>query len=107
MKNKKENKKERKLNDDEIFEVELFNSLAFYGYLFPKSIKEVDRFEELYGNTEIDTPAIIELPTNKVLPNFQENKNIEMDLSLNKAAFRSKRNDSFDLPEDKSKKDSD
>lgn len=76
------------------FSVNLFSSLKEYGYVFPKTDKDVEKFEALYGNTEIETP-LVQLPSNKTDLNFpSENFDFKM------AAYSPTGKSSFSFPED-------
>ena len=52
----KDQKKNRSGNKEKEFEKALFYALKANGYLFPATLDDVEKFEELYGNTEIDMP---------------------------------------------------
>lgn len=76
------------------FAVNLFNSLKEYGYVLPKTEKDVEKFEKLYGNTEIETP-VVKLPiTNKNIDFSSENFNFQM------AAYSSSNKTGFIIPKD-------
>jgi hypothetical protein len=56
-------KRKSKINKNtDNFELNLFRSLKSYGYIFPASIKDVEKFEELYGNTDINAPSHFKFP---------------------------------------------
>ncbi len=40
------------------FEAELYDSLKFYGYLFPENVRDVELFEKLYGKNEVKSPVV-------------------------------------------------
>jgi len=84
-------------NVEKSFESDLFFSLKSYGYLFPENTKEVERFEDLYGNTEIDVPMEFEpvLPDNVLISNADFTK------GLGVAAFSTMNNNSFKKPDEK------
>ena len=88
--------------ENQNFEIDLFNALKSYGYLFPKDTKDVDNFENLYGNTEIETPPFVE--------QSKRNENLEIkntDFNLRLAAFAPKSNNSISLPNNTKKGDAD
>jgi len=93
-----ENKKDKK--NDQLFEHEFYKALNFYGYLLPNNSNDIERFEELYGKTEIDTPSLIELPKTKSEKSIPLLGEMNFDLSLGVAAFTSNENDSFHIPDD-------
>lgn len=99
MTQSKKNIKPLEKKNSNAFEVELYYALKSYGYLFPETIKEVERFEKLYGDTEITIPSDIELPKIIKKLNNQSLEDVDFNLSMNKAAFSSN-NDSFNLPGD-------
>lgn len=94
-------KRNQNLSEELKFEQKLFQSLKHYGYLFPESIKDVDRFEELYGDTEIEIPEHLQsldaLNTNKELP-------LDFGLAYNVAALSADEPNPFEKPD---KSDSD
>lgn len=99
MENKKNKNTANNIEMDN-FTVSLYNSLKEYGYLFPKTEKDVEKFEELYGNTKIETP-VIKLPIN--------NKNTELsseNFNFQMAAYSSVNKSGFNIPEDLKKKKS-
>jgi hypothetical protein len=77
-------------------EDEVFLSLKSYGYLFPETPKEVERYEELYGTTEIDVPLDFEprLPADLSYPN------LDLTGVFTIAAFSSGNKSSIKLPEE-------
>lgn len=93
-----ENKNNKK--SDQLFEHEFYKALKSYGYLLPNNSVDVERFEELYGSTEIDTPPLIELPKPKSTGSISLLSEMNFDLSLSVAAFTSNENESFNLPDD-------
>ena len=80
--------------EEEKFEKELLQSLRYYGYLFPESLEDVERFEMLYGDTEIEVPEHLD-SLEKIKPNdeFQPGFNF----SNNIAAFSANNQHDFDL----------
>jgi len=84
------------LNEEEKFERELLESLRYYGYLFPGNSKEIERFETLYGDTEIDMPehfqSLEKLSPEKEIP-------LDFDLSYNVAAFSANDQNRYELPD--------
>lgn len=94
MKNKKTN---QYLSDEQKFEQKLFHTLKFYGYLFPDNAKDVDNFEELYGDTEIDIPEHLQ---SLEMRNHEENLHLDLDFTNNVAAFSPNDPNSFELPID-------
>ncbi|RLD66388.1 MAG: hypothetical protein DRI84_04895 [Bacteroidetes bacterium] len=89
--------KKQDLTDEQKFEQKVFNSLKHFGYLFPESIKDVDRFEELHGDTEIDIPDHLQSPD---ILNSADEFSLEFGLSLKVAAFSDTASKRFELPED-------
>lgn len=72
------------------FEIDLFKSLRSYGYLFPVTREDVDRFEELYGDTDIESPEIDEIIDTTLLGLKESNQDVFMlDAEFNIAAFSS------------------
>jgi len=51
-------------------QIELYNDLAFFGYLLPTNETELDEFEKIYGTTQTILPKKFESP------NFLKNKKI-------------------------------
>jgi hypothetical protein len=98
MKKKIEDKKNVSQDDDNAFELELYQSLKSYGYLFPENIRDVEKFETLYGNTEIETPDTIDLSKEKDFPGLQVLRNIDFGFPANIAAFTSNEDESFNMP---------
>lgn len=75
------------------FEKEFFQALKRNGYLFPKSLEDVKKFEELYGDTEIDMPE--HLQTYDDLISSKQGENVFPNLNLGIAAFTSEPNKPF------------
>ena len=46
------------------FEQDLYSILKRYGYLFPTTEEEVERFEKLHGSTDIEMPEKFKSPDN-------------------------------------------
>ncbi len=88
------NNKEHNNSEDQAFEFELFNSLKSYGYLFPENTQDVVKFEELYGNTDIEIPSNIKLPSHEDILKL---KGVDFEVPMDIAAFIS---DEDTLPED-------
>lgn len=59
------NKKNQQPFDEAKFEAEVHNSLNYFGYIFPETTTDVERFEELYGDTEIETPSAFDILSKK------------------------------------------
>ena len=74
-----------------------FHSLKYFGYLFPSSIKDVERFEELYGDTEIDIPEHIQSPETIII---EDASSIDFELSYDIAAFSADNTSHFEIPND-------
>lgn len=93
MENNK-NKSTSRNTEMDNFAVSLFNSLKEYGYVFPKTEKDVEKFEKLYGNTEIETP-VVKLPISNDDSDFSSgNFNFQM------AAYSSSDKSGFIIPKD-------
>ena len=89
--------KEQVLSKDVKFELQLYQALKTYGFIFPTSVDDVDRFEALYGKTEIDLPVSIKASDR--LFNSQEKADdaiIDFNSPMSIAALISKE-DSIDL----------
>ena len=86
--------KKQNLTEEQKFEQKLFHSLKRYGYLFPETINDVDKFEELYGDTQIDIPEHLELEESS-------ESLLDFDYSNNRAAFSNEKFSHFELPESK------
>jgi hypothetical protein len=91
-KGEKTNNKEQEILN---FELILFNSFKSYGYLFPKTIEDVERFEELYGTTEIQTPDF-----KKSIPNEFNLENIDFNFESSLAAFKGSENELSDFSDE-------
>jgi hypothetical protein len=91
------NKKYKKLNEEEKFEKELLQTLRYYGYLFPESSEDVERFEALYGDTEIEMPEHLESIEKIISENKPE---LNFELSYDMAAFSSNHQNDFEIPDD-------
>lgn len=96
-------KKEHIKNSEKRFESDLIQSLKYYGNLFPDSIADVERFQSLYGDTEIDIPEHLN-SLEKI--QAKSSDEIDFDLTYNIAAFSSTDNsdisflDNLDLDEE-------
>jgi hypothetical protein len=90
-------KQDKILDEEEKFVKQLSQSLKYYGYLFPESSADVERFEAIYGDTEIEIPGHLE-SLEKILSN--DEKVINFDLTNNLAAFTSKDKNTFEIPDD-------
>ena len=80
------------------FEIELLKALKSYGLLFPSSVKGVDRFEELYGQTEIELPERLNSSSNMLRK--QSAKligNVDFKKTIRQAALVSKNKSSIGL----------
>jgi hypothetical protein len=89
--------KEQVLSEDAKFELQLYQALKTYGFILPASVNDVDRFEALYGKTEIDLPVSIKASDR--LFNSEEKDDdsiIDFKSPLNMAALVSKE-ESVDL----------
>jgi hypothetical protein len=78
-------KKGTRNNNEAAFEAELYNSLKFYGYLFPENVEEVEAFEQLQDQNIGETPSlhnIISTDTDTLLSN-------SVDLEIGLAAYSS------------------
>lgn len=76
------------------FEQELFIAMKSYGFLFPESSREVERFEELYGKTPINTPENFELnPSKPAIVNYDLGNEFKM------VAFTPPSDDSLQPPD--------
>lgn len=87
----------QKLSEEQEFEKKLFYSLKRYGYLFPENKQDIEKLEELYGDTEIEIPAHLQ---NLNVPKADEELPSDFDVDYRVAAFSSKEPGSFELPED-------
>lgn len=92
----KNNIKKTVANDIEMdnFAINLFNSLKEYGYVLPKTEADVEKFEALYGNTEIETP-VVKLPNSN---GDVDNTSLSFDFKM--AAYSASTKSGFILPED-------
>ena len=90
MDSKKGNKN---LKKEAQFEKELLQNLIYYGYLFPGNSKSVERFEAIYGDTDIDMPDHL---ANLDYIEFNKTFETDFDLTLDKAAFSSNDHAEFD-----------
>jgi len=70
-------------NIEQSFEQELYDALKFYGYLFPENKLEISIFDQLQGNTEIQTPSLETL----LAKNEQVKNSERLDLNFRMAAF--------------------
>jgi uncharacterized protein YwgA len=77
----------KKKTEETKFEEALFEALKTNGHLFPNTIKDVEKLEELYGDTEIEMPS--HLATFDDLLNSHDRAEFEPNLSLGIAAFTS------------------
>jgi hypothetical protein len=93
MKKEKKNTKNTQKEMDN-FAITLFDSLKTNGYIFPKTNKDVERFEELYGNTDIETPSF-NIPSDKDL----DSNSTDLNFNFSMAAFSSKKDSNFKLPD--------
>ena len=84
-------------NEEQKFEQKLFHSLQYYGYLFPNNEKDIKRFDELYGDTEIDFPDHLK---SLDMHNSDEEFSLDYDFSFEMAAFSADESNHFELPED-------
>jgi hypothetical protein len=87
-------KKNLENNGELSFEAELYNSLKFYGYLFPENVQEVEIFEQLY-NKDIVEP----LSFHSVLSKDSRTSQAEtLDIELGLAAFSNPDQESLEFP---------
>jgi hypothetical protein len=93
MSRKKRNN-DKKKSDDTQFKQDLFWSLKSYGHLFPENKNEVERFEELYGNTPVDIPDNVETRMDMIM---STDDNFESEIEFKIAAFIPSSDDSFNL----------
>jgi hypothetical protein len=92
-----ESKTNEKSGSSELpFEKELYTALKAYGYLFPGNSKEVKSFDDLYGDTPIDTPERFDL-TSKMKIALE---NLDFEIEFSSAAFAPKSDESFDLSDE-------
>lgn len=89
--------KKQDISKEKEFEKKLFHSLKYFGYLFPENIDDVDKFEELYGDTQIDVPEHLELEESH---NSNAESILDFDFSNRIAAFSSKKISNFEIPKD-------
>ena len=101
--NEMKHKSKNNITEQE-FELKLFRALKSFGYLFPDSIRGVERFEELYGNTDVDFPEHLQSPDS-----FTNNQDVSfgLDFSIRMAALSPKKNEPFTLLGDDLNEDSD
>lgn len=85
-------------NKETAFEAELYNSLKFYGYLFPENVPQVETFELLYGGQSVDTPLFQDVLS---VDNDAPFTDI-IDLEIGLAAYSSPDNQFPDLPDEES-----
>jgi hypothetical protein len=90
-------KLDKLLNEEDKFVKQLFQSLKYYGYLFPQSSADVERFEVIYGATEIEIPEYLD-SFEKILSNNEQV--LKIDLTNSIAAFSSKEKKTFKIPDD-------
>jgi hypothetical protein len=84
--------------NENVFERELFNSLKFYGYLFPENVSEVDKFEKQFKKINKAAPGIGNiLPLNN---QFSAAENFDLNLSI--AAYSDEENQFPEFPDEKS-----
>lgn len=95
--------KSQKRSKEKEFEERLFCSLKSYGYLFPRNENDIERFENLYGDTEIEVPEHLR---NSILPNNDPNLNFDFEVNYNVAAFTNENDDQLDFLEDDSEEKS-
>lgn len=95
-------KKKRYLLKEKKIEHTIFNSLKYYGFLFPENVEDVDRFEELYGDTDVDIPEHLQSLESLQL---NENNPLDFDFSNNMAAFSTNEPNQFTLPLDLDKEE--
>ncbi len=96
--------KSQKRSDEQEFEKRLFYSLKRFGYLFPENEKDVEGFEHLYGDTDIDIPEHLQ---NMETINIEEEIPLDFDVNYKMAAFSNGNLDQFDFPENSEEDDSD
>ena len=101
MKNKKKNSKNNQKAMDN-FAIELFYAFKANCYIFPKTDKDVECFEELYGNTEIETPSFT-IPSDRGL----DTNSSALNFNFKMAAFSSKKGSSFKMPDNLDNENSD
>ncbi|MBD3636597.1 MAG: hypothetical protein HUJ25_04590 [Crocinitomicaceae bacterium] len=85
-----------KKNKDTSFERDLFMALSEYGYLFPTTEEDVENFESLYGNTQIEAPDFIEFDKGQSDLDISSNS-----FTMKNAAFNSSQKQKFNFPDPK------
>lgn len=91
----KSNDKKKLRAEEEKFEKALFHALKQNGYLFPKTLEDVEKFEELYGDTEIEMPEHLQSYQDLQKKNNEEDSLISLNLDI--AAFTSEPETGFTL----------
>ncbi len=81
-------------SNEEAFEDELYNSLKFYGCLFPENVAQVEAFEQLYSKDSIDTPLIED-----ILSADNDSFGDTIDLNIGLAAYSNPDDQFPDLPD--------
>jgi len=95
-------------SDDFQFEKDLFYSLKYYGYLFPTSVNEINKFEEHFGKTEVNIPDNLKNFNNILdLRNHTDHNDFDINFDVKMAAISSEENDTPYLSDDDSDQISD
>ncbi|HEY4193935.1 MAG TPA: hypothetical protein VGM63_00250 [Mucilaginibacter sp.] len=85
----------RENNNEKTFESELYNSLKFYGYLFPENVLQVERFDKLFDVINSGAPGLENLfPLNNQFSNPES-----FDLNLSIAAYSDENSQFPEFPE--------
>ncbi|MEO6669296.1 MAG: hypothetical protein ABIN36_07460 [Ferruginibacter sp.] len=86
------------MNNEKKFEDELFNSLKFYGYLFPENVSQIEAFEGLHNESIVNAPSINDILLLESGASVDNSINLEIGL----AAYSSSDDTFLDIPEEDS-----